>query len=308
MSAIDDVLAAMLLEHFGTGPKKGRGRTQRSLDLIEAMHGIAEACQPITGRGVGYKLFTQKLIPSMSRADMRSVYRLLLEAREEGTIPWEWIVDETRDLEKAPAWDDPAAFIHTVSKAYRRDFWKQQPVRVEVWSEKGTVRGLLAPTLDDYGIGFRVLHGFSGATTINDVAQGDDEHQLKVLYVGDYDPSGMCMSEVDLPNRLERYGGDHVRIRRVALQRHDCIGLPSFPASDKTKDPRHRWFVRHYGHECWELDAMDPNRLRAKVEAAIKDHIEPVAWARCATVQAAEQESLRTVLDSWGGKRNEQTR
>jgi hypothetical protein len=278
MSEIDGVLADILLEHFGTGPKKGRGRTQRSLDLIEAMHSIAGACQPITGRGVGYKLFTRNLIPSMSRKDMRSVYRLLLEAREEDTIPWELIVDETRELEKVSAWDDPAAFIATVSKAYRRDFWNQQPVRVEVWSEKGTVRGVLAPTLDEYGVGFLVLQGFSGATAINNAAESDSERPLIVLYVGDYDPSGMWMSEKDLPSRLERYGGDHVTIKRVALMRHDCVGLPSFPASDKRTDSRYRWFVRIYGPECWELDALDPNRLRAKVESAIKDHIEPVAW------------------------------
>jgi hypothetical protein len=28
---------------------------QRSLDLIEAMYAAAEAAQPITGRGIGYK-------------------------------------------------------------------------------------------------------------------------------------------------------------------------------------------------------------------------------------------------------------
>ena len=61
-----------------------------------------------------------------------------------------------------------------MSRAYRRDFWNQQPVRVEVWSEKGTVRGVLQPVLDKYAVGFRVMHGFSGATTIYDVAQDDD--------------------------------------------------------------------------------------------------------------------------------------
>jgi hypothetical protein len=54
-------------EYFGTRSKKGRGRAQASLDLIEAMHNVAEAAQPITGRGVGYKLFTLGLIPSMAR-------------------------------------------------------------------------------------------------------------------------------------------------------------------------------------------------------------------------------------------------
>jgi hypothetical protein len=67
---------------------------QRSLDLIEAMTTIVEAAQPITGRGLGYKLFTQGLIASMARSEMQRVYRLLKEARERSVIPWEWIVDE----------------------------------------------------------------------------------------------------------------------------------------------------------------------------------------------------------------------
>ena len=199
-----------MTEQIETGSKKVRGRAQKSLDLIDAMFDIAEAAEPITGRGVGYKLFTAGLILSMGRADMQRVYRLLKEAREEGTIPWKWIVDEGRNLERAPSWDSPADFAFHVGRQYRRDFWNTQPVRVEVWSEKGTIRGVLEPVLDRFGVGFRVMHGFSGATTIYDVAQDDDDRPLIVLYVGDYDPSGMWMSERDLPDRLERYGGEHV--------------------------------------------------------------------------------------------------
>ena len=77
-------------------------------------------------------------------------------------------------------------------------------------------------------------------------------------------------------------------------------GLPSFPASDKRKDPRYKWFVANHGHRCWELDAMDPNDLRDCVEREIKKLIEPVAWQRCEVVNKAEQESLKTVLEQWG--------
>jgi hypothetical protein len=43
-----------MTEYSGTGTKiMGRGMAQGSLDLIEAMRVIAEAAQPITGRGVG---------------------------------------------------------------------------------------------------------------------------------------------------------------------------------------------------------------------------------------------------------------
>ena len=135
----------MTAEQIDTCSKKVRGMARRSLDLIEAMYAAAEAAHPITGRGIGYKLFTRGLIASMARSEMQRVYRLLKEAREQGVIPWEWIVDETREFERCSVWDDPQEFAATVSRAYRRDFWTQQPIRVEVWSEKGTVRGVLQP-------------------------------------------------------------------------------------------------------------------------------------------------------------------
>jgi hypothetical protein len=290
-----------MTEHFETGSKKGRGRAQRSLNLIEAMHDAAEAAQPITGRGIGYKLFTRGLIGSMSRNEMQRVYRLLKEARERGDIPWEWIVDETRELERVSTWANPAAYARAVARSYRRDFWNLQPVRCEVWSEKGTVRGVLGPVLDEYQVGFRVMHGFSGATTVYDVAQdGDDGRNLVALYVGDLDPSGMYMSEMDLPQRLDKYDGDHVEVRRIALTRKQVSRLPSFSAKDKRKDPRYKWFRSNHGDRCWELDAMDPNDLRDCVQKAIVKLIEPEAWQRCEIVNRAELHSLTTVISKWG--------
>jgi hypothetical protein len=289
-----------MTEHFSSGIKKGRGLGQRSLDLIDAMYAAAAAAQPITGRGIGYKLFTAGLIPSMATAEMQRVYRLLRLAREQGDIPWEWIVDETRTLERVSTWDDPVQYARCVAQSYRRDFWNQQPVRCEVWSEKGTVRGVLQPVLDHYAVGFRVMHGFGSATTVYGVAQDDDGRESIALYIGDFDPSGMYMSEEDLPKRLADYGGNHITIKRIALTLNHVDGLPSFPATDKKKDPRTRWFRARYGARCWELDAMDPNDLRDCVEAAIEDLIEPVAWKRCEIVNQAEQESLKTILAKRG--------
>jgi hypothetical protein len=201
------------------------------------------------------------------------------------------------------SWSNPAAYARTVARSYRRDFWDQQPARCEVWSEKGTIRGVLAPTLDEYGVGFRVMHGFASATAVYDVAQDNDGRPLVALYVGDYDPSGMFMSEHDLPDRLENYGGEHVELRRIALKREQTPGLLSFPAAEKKADKRYRWFVGNFGQRCWELDALDPNVLRNIVQTEIKREIEPKAWARCITVNKAEQASLRHVLDQWKASR-----
>jgi hypothetical protein len=288
------------MTYFQTSLKKGRGMAQRSLELIEAMYAAAEAAQPITGRGIGYKLFVANLIGSMGNNDMQRVYRLLRVAREQGDIPWEWVVDETRSLERTATWSNPAEYAECVARSYRRDFWDQQPVRCEVWSEKGTVRGVLAPVLNKYAVGFRVMHGFSSATAVYDICQADDGRPLIALYVGDIDPSGLFMSEGDLPTRLAEYNGDHVTLTRIALTRDQVSGLPSFPVTNKRRDPRFKWFQANHGNRCWELDAMDPRDLRDCVEAAIKALIEPVAWARCEVVNRAELESLRTILGKWG--------
>ena len=265
----------MTSEYFGTGPRIGR-----------------------SGRGVGYKLFIARLIGSMGRSDMKRVYRLLLKAREDETIPWEWIVDETRELERTLVWDDPDEFVNSTLRNYRRDWWLQQPCRVEVWSEKGTVRGVLAPVLNQYAVGFRVMHGFSSGTVIHDIAE-DDGRPLVALYIGDYDPSGMWMSERALPERLERYEGDHVELERIALLEGDLPNSLSFPASEKKKDTRYKWFVQNYGTKCWEIDAMDPNELRARVEKAILAEMDMVEWENCVTIEKGERESLSKVLKAW---------
>jgi hypothetical protein len=288
-------------EQIRTGSKKPRGMAQRSLDLIDAMREIAEEAQPITGRGVGYKLFVAMLIASMAKSDMRVVYRLLTIVREKGMIPWEWIVDETGDIERVASWSNPEAYTRAVIRSYRRDYWKQQPVRIELWSEKGTRRGVLKPVLDGYGIGFRVMHGFGSAGKVHQAAEYHDGRPLIALYVGDWDPSGLHMSMCDLPERLARYGGDHVELKRIALTEGDLRGLPSFPAATKRKDPRYRWFVENFGTECWELDAMDANELRDRVEAEIISYIDAEAWNRCKVTEQAEQESLREVISRWNG-------
>jgi hypothetical protein len=154
--------------------------------------------------------------------------------------------------------------------------------------------------LDQYAAGFFPVHGFSSATAVHDIAEDDDGRPLIVLYVGDYDPSGMYMSKEDLPTRFAKYGGDHITLKRIALTAGQLAGLPSFPAADKKKDPRYKWFVVNHGRHCWELDAMDPNDLRDCVEREIKKLIEPVAWKRCEVVNRAERESLQTVLQKWG--------
>ena len=282
----------------------GRGKSAKSLELIRAARAILVDIQPASVRAVCYQLFNRKLITSMAKTETNKVSAQLRDARERGEIPWHWIVDETREAECVNAWEDPAAYVETVKRSYRRDRWTDQPDRIEVWSEKGTIRGTLAPVLHQYGVTFRVMHGYGSATAVHEIAEQSLEGGKPwiVLYVGDWDPSGLHMSEVDLPNRVSRYGGE-VEIVRVAL----TIGhvatehLPSFAAEEKKRDPRFAWYVRRYGRRCWELDALNPVILRDVVESAIRERLDLDAWNRAAHAEEAERESLVTILNGWPG-------
>jgi hypothetical protein len=273
------------------------------MDLIEASAAILREIRPASIRAVCYRLFTLGVLDSMTKAETNRVSAQLTWAREQGLVPWEWVVDETREAERVNVWDDPASYVETVKRSYRRDRWADQSEWVEVWSEKGTVRGTLAPVLHEYGLTFRVMHGYGSATALHAAARETcgTEKLLTILYVGDWDPSGLHMSEVDLTRRLLRYGGN-VHVVRLALTEEDTrSGLPSFEVESKRRDPRYRWFVDRFGSRCWELDALSPVTLRDRVEQAVLDRLDHEAWHRADVAEAAERDSLTSILSAWPG-------
>lgn len=309
---------------MSTSPPKGRGRAGATKDLITEMIGIAAEIRPCSVRALAYQLFNRKLIPSMAKQHTAKVSRLCVIAREEGDLPWSWIVDSTRQEERVPTWNDPIEYAGVVQRAYRRNKWAAQPKHISVWSEKSTVEGTLRPILQKYEVPFQVLHGWSGATPIKDAADANLERSQDtlILYVGDYDPSGMGMSELDLPKRLARYTYDRpadfkeinaedarsclievrMELRRIALTKDhtSVLGNSSrFPVYDKKSDSRYLWFVENYGHSCWELDAMSPIDLRSCVEAAIVAELDREAWDRYVAVEEAERKAIVETCSNW---------
>lgn len=282
-----------------------RGKSKASLDLIDAAASILREIQPATVRAVCYRLFVAGLIADMSKSSTNRVGTQLVYARENGLIDWRWIVDETRGGERVGLWSSPNEIIDAAVRGYRRDYWQEQPKRVEVWSEKGTVRGTLAPVLEEYGVTFRVMHGYGSATALYDMAAESNrsDRPMTALYCGDWDCSGLHMSEVDLPARLARYGGT-AAVERIALTACDVVpgaDLPSFDAITKKGDSRYVWYVERYGNSCWELDALSPVTLRERVESAIVALIDAESWNHALMVERAETESMRLFAERWKG-------
>lgn len=281
--------------------RKGRGMAAHNLTLLEHAVAIVEKMQPINVRGVAYQLFVQGALSSMALGNTQKVSKLLVYAREQGLIDWDDIVDESRQMERPLSFRNLSHFAAALKHSFRRDFWETQPYCVQVWSEKSTAGGILRPLLDRYGIPFLIVHGFGSATSVHDAADysAQDSREQVILYCGDHDPSGMYMSDVDIPKRMEKYGG-RVTVRRIALVSKDLPGLPSFDGMKK-EDPRRRWYRTRYGVDAWELDALDPNLLRDRIEAAIEEYIDPEAWRRMELVNAAEQKTVHQVAEALTG-------
>ena len=194
-------------------------------------------------------------------------------------------------------WRDLGDYRGAVLNSYRRDVWRNQPVRIDVWSEKGTVRGTLAPVLNDLRVTFRVFHGNCSTTVVHDIAAKSQQTDtpLVAFYVGDLDPSGAYMSDVDLPARLRRHGAHNVTFQRLALTVADTGDLPDFEA--KTTDTRRPWHVERYGRRCWELDAMSPAVLRERVREAIEARIEPNSWNHALAAERTDRAELEALFD-----------
>jgi hypothetical protein len=275
-----------------------RGKGKATLDLIAEIKRVLEQIQPASVRAVCYRLFVQKLISDMSKVGR--VGGQLVYAREQGIVPWPWVVDETRSVERVQCWTDFEDHFDDLCSSHQRDLWEDQPERLVVVSEKGTVRGTLLPVLDELRVEFLVCHGFASATAAHDLAEASLGHDrpTKIIYVGDFDPSGLHMSEEDLPRRLKRYGGNF-EIIRVGITAEDVLRgeLPDFPAADKIKDSRHRWFTENHGQRCIELDAMPPPELRARVRTAIAAHIDGNLWEESLEREEEERDKLASRKD-----------
>ena len=149
--------------------------------------------------------------------------------------------------------------------------------------------------------------------------------------MGDFDASGFDL-ERDLREKLDRYcdkeviqageglSGDHrtwwwntaerskcVLFERVAVVDRDFDDFDLLPLAVKDRDNRAKAFRKEHGDRCAELDAIPSTELRRRVEEIIEAHIDVQRdeWERLQTVEAAERETLATVVASISGARHD---
>jgi len=226
---------------------------------------------------------------------MQMVIKTLTEQRRrDGRLSWEWIVDDGRKKDESHGVRDLNAMLEFADGLHSRNHWLHQPHRVEVWSEKGTIKPLLADVIAKYNVPFYVCKGNSGLGALyHEIVKEarEDKRPCTALYIGDFDPSGMSMSERTLPRTMADFGVPYILVQRVALlpQHLNHYSIPTFPASDKRGDKNHQWFTSNYGQRCAELDAMPSHVLHDLVEQDIRLRINWDKWHRSERAEKHEQ-------------------
>jgi len=258
-----------------------------SLELIERVNRIVAEYDAqgyeLTLRQVYYQLVARGYIENNERS-YKNLGNLINDGRLAGLIDWYAIVDRTRNLRSNSHWETPESVINSAKYSYMLDRWKNQPNYVEVWVEKDALIGIVSQICRKLDVPHFSCRGYTSQSEMWSAAQRfiNQEHRESrtIIHLGDHDPSGIDMTR-DIQERLDMFGAD-VYVKRVALtmEQIDIFNPPPNPT--KLSDARASGYIAEFGHECWELDALEPrvitdliqNEVTALMDEDLHDEIE----------------------------------
>ncbi|MBN1854574.1 MAG: hypothetical protein JW829_17715 [Pirellulales bacterium] len=243
---------------------------------------------PLTLRQVFYRLVGTCDYPKTETAYDSLCEKLNLARREPRNRPWKVPWNALRDdgiIERLHnGYTDAEQFIATVRYSAERfslDLMRFQPFHVEVHCEAGGMVPQLQTVAQRYGADVCSCGGFNSTTHKHDLAVrlSSIGKPVKLLHIGDYDPSGVHIAnnlDEDVQAFLGHYGGDVELIRlAVTPEQQAEYDLPTAPP--KTTDRRSfdsDWTV--------QAEALRPDDLAQIVATGIEANIdlEILAFAR----------------------------
>ncbi len=288
---------------YGTSTVKRLSGDQLQ-DFDWALLEIAEREAPTSVRGMYYGAIGCGLVDKdgeNKNHNYRRVQRRILAMRRGGMMPYGWITDGSRTIYGHSRYADADQFARQVAGQYRKEYWHDSPVRVEVWVEKDAMAGKLRPVVvEECGLDLFVSRGFSSETYLHSAGEfiKADGRPTYVYLLTDFDSSGMGIAETVERDLIAHAHPTEVVVERLAATRQqiDEYGLITQPVS--RTDTRSRKFVRAHGTEPVELDAIPARAVRTLVRAAIERHMDA---ERLRTLKLAEEQERELLSKVWGG-------
>jgi hypothetical protein len=287
-------------EIYGTSPLNGHRhrRTRAELEEInDAIYEIAEVEEPVTVRGLFYRVMSLGLVPKTEQG-YSVVQRQALKMRRASELPYGWITDGSRIRLKPRTYSSAQAALKNTAAMYRQALWVDQGVHVEVWTEKDAIRGVVSPVTSQYDVPLLISRGFSSETFLYETAEAiNDEGDPAVIYqLGDHDPSGVAAWE-DIQRKLREFVDDDIDVtfERIAVTPEQIteLELPTRPT--KQSDTRAAKFVG----ESVEVDAIPSSTLRELVTNAIEQWIDPEALRLTKIAERSERQILTRIISGF---------
>jgi hypothetical protein len=276
---------------------------------LALINGIIEDYQAqgyvLTLRQLYYQLVSRDVIPNQQKEYTR-LSLLLKEGRMAGIVDWDAIEDRLRKPSSLPSWEDPESILDACIEQYALPRQNGQEVYLEVWVEKDALSGVLSRVTRRYHVPILVCRGYSSVSAMFDSYQRfkrawRNNQQVKILYIGDFDPSGEDMVR-DINDRIMEFAdGDDVdldfSIDKIALTKAQIKKYNPPPNPAKMSDPRAKDFVAQHGYSSWEVDALKPEVLDKLLDDNIKKHIDIEKYEAILSNEQADKDKLESLKE-----------
>jgi hypothetical protein len=276
-----------------------------ALDMISKANVIVEqyAAQgyDLTLRQLYYQFVSRGYIANRM-SEYKRLGSVINDARLAGLIDWNRIEDRTRNLEKLASWQDPAELIGVLSRAYKIDLWENQEYRPEVWIEKDALTGVIEGICQRLRVPYLSCRGYTSQSEMWRGAMRMQEHMQAgqrpyIIHLGDHDPSGKDMSR-DICDRLALFMGG-VRFNRIALNMDQIQQYNPPPNPAKITDSRAIGYIREFGSESWELDALEPRVITDLISEEVLSLRDEAKWAEKVKEEQRGKDLLEQTSDRW---------
>lgn len=219
---------------------------------------------PMTLRRVYYLLLGKRL-QSVGQGAYQYLSKKLLEAREQGYLDWDVLVDRARRVDQRLTFRGFPQAFDWICEAYRKDSMVYQKNYVECWIEKDAVSSTVAAVTWNLDIPLVIGRGWASGTFIHNavprIRQAGKKLQVVILFISDHDPEGEHIPKV-VEGKVHQYGCPHARVKKISLtpQQVRKFNLQSnigFKISRKQREKRYvQEFLAKYGEVQYEIDAL----------------------------------------------------
>jgi hypothetical protein len=227
-------------------PDSKIGRLRTALHNLLLEHD-RDGAIPTSARFLFYELVQRGIVSKektgVRRAD-QDMSDALFDLREDGTIPWDWIVDETRSVSDFTGDRSIRDGVLGQLRYIRIDPWKgEAPL---ILTESRSLAGVLRSLCGEYCVRIAATNGQCGGFLRTDIAPILSEGDT-VLYLGDYDLAGNQIED-NTRHVLEQSRG-WLQWERLALTEEQARDLPRIVKRD-------RRYSDERPHEAVETEAL----------------------------------------------------